>query len=233
MCEKLFTAIKENDADVVVCGYKRVDGNRSIYKKSFNKKIFDLSELKNNFGVLLENALFNPPWNKLYRKDKIKGGFNETISVGEDLLFNLNYFSGIKKIVLIDFCPYNYIVSKSQSLSSIYNDSLFETQLLLDSSTRKFCMNYFGQTYSQTSLDRVFAKEIYYLLKRLVILNNEARKSKIKKIKKIINNKRVKKISHSKNIFDKQIKIINFFIRRNWYLAIYAFFYLKKVVMSK
>ena len=232
MCEDLVKEIKESNSDIVICGYKRLDRGKLIYKKSINKKIANLIDFRDDFDFLFENALFNPPWNKLYRRNKIKSEFSEKTSIGEDLLFNLNYFSNIKKIVLIDFCPYNYVFSEGQSISSKYSDELFNTQLLLDDAVRNFCIKCFGQTYPKNSIDRVFAKEIYYLLKRLVILDNTHIVNRLQKIKKIITDKRVKKMANCKDTFDKPIKIINFFIRNGWSFSIYVFFYLKKVVMK-
>ncbi|MDQ5984138.1 MAG: hypothetical protein RUMPE_01174 [Eubacteriales bacterium SKADARSKE-1] len=233
VCKRLFTSIKENAADVVICGYKKVNFKKLSYKKVSNKKTTNLVDFENDFGFLFENALFNPPWNKLYRKDKIKSMFDENVSIGEDLIFNLNYFSNIQKIVLVDFCPYNYVVSNEQSLSAKYNDNLFETQLILNDYVCKFCKKCFGQAYSKANVDRVFAKEIYYLLKKLVILDNASMTSKFHKIKNVITNERVKKMANGKDMLDSQIKIINFFIRHNRVFAIYVFFYFKKVVLSK
>lgn len=148
------------------------------------------------------------------------------------MLFNLNYFSQIQKTTLIDGCFYNYNCSNADSLSSKYDDNLLEIQIFLNDCMQKFCESYFGQGYFETTIDKVFAKEVYYLLKRLVLLNNENKLNKICKIKNIITNKKVKKIANSKHIVDNQIKILNFFIRRNWSFAIYVFFNLKKVVIK-
>lgn len=88
-----------------ICNKKINEVNADIYsfgyQKNMNKKIEDLCvrtfETKNfaqYMEVLYSNYLFNQLWNKVYKRKIIKEKnikFDESISIAEDLKFNLHY----------------------------------------------------------------------------------------------------------------------------------------------
>lgn len=58
-------------------------------------------------------SYLNMPWNKLYRKD-LMGTFDTSLSLGEDLLFNLDYLSRCRKIAVLSdkLCYYIQDIQK-------------------------------------------------------------------------------------------------------------------------
>ena len=77
--------------------------------------------------------LLNPPWNKLFRADIVKKyqlRFPEDISLGEDLVFNLNYIATgeITGFSVLPELQYYYRQGNEESLSRKYYDNYYETQ---------------------------------------------------------------------------------------------------------
>lgn len=81
--------------------------------------------MKKDKGVF-KNASLNSPWAKAYKKEIIDSNdikFDSSISMGEDILFNISYFFCIKKFLYISRCVYNYQVSQN-SLARKYDQNL-------------------------------------------------------------------------------------------------------------
>ena len=115
--EKLYNAAKENNADLAVCGFERIDfdTNKVVGKDMTSygytcKKI----EPKDNFMVFINPA----PWNKIYKREKVKDlkflpfrGFNDT-------MFLASSFINIEKIAFVPDVLYHYYL---RSVSQIHN----------------------------------------------------------------------------------------------------------------
>lgn len=229
MTEKLVEAMLETNADVVLCGYDRVSGKNANAKRPKSAVYSKASAFKDTFVELYKGAFFNAPWNKLYRRDKIKGLFDENISMGEDLLFNLAYFSNCDKISVISDNLYNYNVASQVSLAGKYDDNLLLTQIILNKKVQEFFENKFG-IRDFRDINEVFAKEIYYYLKKLVILSGYGRRVALEKIKACLNNGDVKKTLNNVTLTDTQVAIICTLMRLKCGFAIYLFFKLKSFI---
>ena len=231
MTQCLVDEMAKNNADVVVCGYNRVNGSNVIKKTPPRFCGQSLKEFKSCFEELYKGAFFNSPWNKLYRRDKITEPFDETCTLGEDLLFNLCYFSNCGKISVVKDGLYNYSVSAPGSLSDQYNDRLFDTEIMLHKKVQEFFKNSFSSE-DFSGINEVFAKEIYYYLKKLVILSADDKGVKLRKIKDCLENDFVKNILYNVKLSDSQVKIVCELIKRKNEKAIYWFFKLKKLLNS-
>ncbi len=229
MSERLVAEIKENKVDVVICGYNKVDKNG--IKKKFSKEvtITEISKFKNKFFEIFKGALFNSPCNKLYKREKIKEYFKENLCMGEDLLFNLSYFLNCDKIKIIEDCLYNYHSLNENSLASQYSEDLFEIELMLYKEVRRFLKECFNSD-DYGEINAVFAKEIYYYLKKLIVLSDEDKKDKLKKIKYCKENKYVKETINNVVTDDKLIKIVCFLLKLKSERPTYLFFKLKELI---
>lgn len=233
MCSKMLYAINLGHFDVVVCSYKKYDGDKIKNKISLDFECENVFQFKDKFSFLFENALFNPPWNKLYKREKINSLFDENISLGEDLLFNLEYFKTCEKVKIIKTCLYNYVDKSFDSLSKAYSDALLENQLYLYKKVKAFSKEYFRDAFLDGSIDRVFLKEIYYLLKKIVYQKDLTKKEKIFKIKSILERKEIKEIPENLKISDSQIKIVVFMIRKKLKCSLFIFFKLKNLLRKR
>ena len=233
MCSKLISAYFGNDFDVVVCSYKKHTEGKIKNKMSMDFECEKIAKFKNEFAFLFENALFNPPWNKLYKREKINFLFDEKFSLGEDLLFNLEYFKNCQKIKIISDCLYNYVDESENSLNKSYGEDLLNKQIHLYESVKMFCKGTFQDTFLDGSIDRVFLKEIYYLLKKIVYQKDLSKKEKISKIKDVLERKEIKEIPENLKISDSQIRLVTIMIRKRLKYSILIFFKLKNLLSKR
>lgn len=126
MLEKLYVALNSNNASLSICGFKK------IFKKG-TEEYFHFKESiegkKNIMNFVLEHYLewlVSSPGGKLYKDIKFSPGrFDEDISLGEDLKFNIQYFAQIDKLIVIEDCLYKYMDVEG-SLTKIYKNGNYE-----------------------------------------------------------------------------------------------------------
>ena len=94
------------------------------------------------FAVFYAENLANPPWNKFYDLSLIKEfhiRFPEEKSMGEDLLFNLDYFRhASEQYRLMDLPLYYYRQDREESLSAVYRKDMFQIQQELADAVEQF-----------------------------------------------------------------------------------------------
>ena len=84
MVERLLEGMGE--ADLALCGYHHHYMGRDV-EKIPGTEVWQGAE---SFLELYGKGFLNMPWNKLFRRE-LAGRFDEGLSLGEDLLFNLDY----------------------------------------------------------------------------------------------------------------------------------------------
>lgn len=152
----LNSSIEEND--LLVFGYIEVPIQREhcLNKTLVFESIDDFADA----FILIDSAhLLNVPWNKCFRMELIKDNdlfFPEDVSMGEDLLFNLNYLEKCNTVKVINKVLYEYDVSSLGSLSKKiqpdtiliqrrlkeYTDSTFKFHPLVEETTgRTFALH--------------------------------------------------------------------------------------------
>ncbi|HGF8082632.1 hypothetical protein CYQ73_05855 [Enterococcus faecium] len=128
-CERYLKKLIEEDSDLVVGGYK-IESNKEIISiMQMSEYNFKSDQKYNLVKLLLENSTLNACWNKLYKKEEIVDSFEEDNSLGEDLLFNLDYMSRINRISTISDTTYIYDVTYDNSLSRKIRFDLLESSL--------------------------------------------------------------------------------------------------------
>ena len=116
--EKLYNAAKENDADLAVCAFERIDLKTG---KVVSK---DMTGFGNSTKIITKDDDFmifiNPaPWNKIYKREKIKDlrflpfrGFNDT-------MFLLSSYIKIEKVTFISDVLYHYYLRYDSQIHNI------------------------------------------------------------------------------------------------------------------
>lgn len=115
--------------DLTVYGYKY------IVKEKTSLIVTESCDLHNKEQAFMElygKRLFNQVWNKIYKKSLISDLFEEKYFIGEDLLFNIRYFSNVSNIHVLPDALYNYIIT-SGSITQSYREKYVEnfTECLL------------------------------------------------------------------------------------------------------
>lgn len=123
MTSTLVNTIITDNSDLVICGYQSQEGE--VYL-SLDRQCLLKDAFHQAFSRLLPTACFNPPWNKLYKKALISDEFLETLPLGEDMVFNLNYMKNCGAVSLIHETPYIYTVDRTGSLSTKYHAKQYE-----------------------------------------------------------------------------------------------------------
>ena len=126
--EKLYNSVKENNSDIAVCGYERIDMDtnkvlaREMCKKRRN---IDLNE-DNDLGLILE--VNSSLWNKIYKADLFKKMHILKGNPGplEDVTIQQLLYLNTKRISFIDESLYYYYV-RSDSLIHTIKDEYVDT----------------------------------------------------------------------------------------------------------
>lgn len=121
--EKLYTAAKQNDADIAVCGFERIDLDTgkvvSRNMTNFGNTVKTLDS-KEDFQLFINPA----PWNKIYKLEKIKElrflpfrGFN-------DMLFLLSSYTKVNKIAFVSDVLYHYFLRYDSQIHTVNKEDV-------------------------------------------------------------------------------------------------------------
>lgn len=116
--EKLYKAAKKNNADMAVCGFERIDlKTLKVVGKDMIHYGYTCKEInpKDDFMVFINPA----PWNKVYKREKIKDlrflpfrGFN-------DSMFLASCFTKIEKIAFVPEVLYHYYLRYDSQIHTV------------------------------------------------------------------------------------------------------------------
>lgn len=128
--EEFYESITESGAQLALCPVYYIS-QESMYRKGVEEASIDFNDIDEELFLEINSKyLLYAPYNKLYVSDIIRKNrlrFDRSISYGEDLIFNFNYFNHIDKISITDRTNYFYVQDNSQSLSKKYYRNKFET----------------------------------------------------------------------------------------------------------
>lgn len=119
---KMICEIEKNNCDMAICGYYVVKNNEKIFK-DWEKNVPHVLS-KEEFLYYLSGKFYRGfVWNKLYKKSLIKSlTFDESISICEDMLFNVNYGKNVNKVVFLKEKLYNYVIRCGSAVNSKYSE---------------------------------------------------------------------------------------------------------------
>ncbi|MDU4937966.1 MAG: glycosyltransferase family 2 protein [Clostridium sp.] len=228
MCEHMIESVLRNSCDLVICGYNCVSKN--IVDCKLQNRVLDFEELQTIFSELYVGGFLNAPWNKLYKRSLIRDMFNKEISLGEDLIFNLNYLRRVKRISLIENCLYNYDITGSESLSSKYRENMWELCLMINKSIREFYQEFFGKinVNDEVCMNTILMRNLIGSIQLYIYNSKEYLNIKQATINNWIDDTII--VNASKNVMHKTIeyKIINYLIQKKYTYSIIMIFFLKK-----
>lgn len=98
--EQMVKAMEDSGADLALCGFHHLYDGADIPKLPGKTRTVRLSSGEEDFLALYEQSFLNMPWNKLYKREQV-GRFDTSLSLGEDLLFNLDYLRRCEKIAVL------------------------------------------------------------------------------------------------------------------------------------
>ncbi len=122
MVEKLMERQMVSHADLVVCTYIRDNGSQTL-KVEITEGLFENYRNSDRITELYQRTLINSPCAKIYKKSLITEYFDETLSLGEDILFNLEYLKNVKYIDVLNYAGYRYNISSIRGLHISYREN--------------------------------------------------------------------------------------------------------------
>ena len=119
-CEKLYNAAKNNNADISICGFDRVDlkTEKRYSQEMINPKYNELN-IQEEPGLMIE--VNTAPWNKIYKSNLLKNmpELENIPNVLDDMMFLQLVYMNAEKAVFIEDSLYFYFVRKESIINSI------------------------------------------------------------------------------------------------------------------
>lgn len=122
---KLYDYIEKNKPELICFNYYNVFSNsrKTVGLKLCNNQIEMGIEkaITNYLNYTYINQFTGAIWNKVYKTDILKKNnikFSTDLLIGEDLVFNIEYFCCIKKVCIYDEKLYNYVQSENSIMRS-------------------------------------------------------------------------------------------------------------------
>lgn len=133
-CE-IMCRIAENNLDCFpICNYYRNSSTGEAMNRPGQCKLLDKYIAKTDFFHLNQQELLGIPWNKIFKRSILEEyhiRFRTELSLGEDLIFNLDYLHHVGSFVFIDAPLYHYMVGNTDSLSAKFYPNLSEIYQIL------------------------------------------------------------------------------------------------------
>lgn len=122
LCSQLLSAMPS--ADIAIGGCTIVNVDSAMEQKPSKAMILDKEGLGKKFDALFGKGLINMPFSKLYKLEMVSGQrFDETVKLGEDFLFNLEYLPKCQRIALVDTAGYDYNRMNENSATRKFRES--------------------------------------------------------------------------------------------------------------
>jgi glycosyltransferase involved in cell wall biosynthesis len=134
--EVLYNSAKADNCDVIFSDYEREnEGIKELNRYYFPKNVvlteeFLKQELLPRF---IDSDSMNAVWNKLYRNDLIKSlnlTFPDKVTLGEDLIFNINFFSQANTVKYVNYSGYYYREVNGSATRNIVTNDYFKAALI-------------------------------------------------------------------------------------------------------
>lgn len=211
-CDLLCRAAREKGSDfVITCCRENWDG----VIKVIHTPTRDMDQWREHPDLFMElylNGLINVPHCKLYRRDKIRAGFPEEYSMGEDLLFNYAYLEGVDHVTALDVEGYNMFCSRT-SLSHRYRDMLFSNAMLLHDASGAFFARAFPGRYDQKKLERMLMTSLRRIAGMLVMHSQAPRAEKIADLRGWMRDERIRKALREAEVESGAARVFNAIVR--------------------
>lgn len=145
LCWRLLAGLEESGAQLALCGFHHMYFGKDVVKLPNRQGSLLLKEAKQELLCLYEGGFLNMPWNKLFRKDKIRQEFRQDMDLGEDLLFNMAYLENCEKIAVVAEALCYYIQDgRGTTLSTRKRENRMKNAFYLYEQMKSFFLRKYG-----------------------------------------------------------------------------------------
>ena len=210
MAEKLLEGIGEDD--IAICGFHHHYQGRDIIR---------IPEVpghsgEENFLTLYGSGFLNMPWNKLYKRE-LAGRFDESLSLGEDLLFNLDYLRRTDGISVVKAALCHYIQDETgTSLSSQKREDRLLLAKRIWKETLDFYRDLSGHEDESGVINARLIQDVLDDIEGLPFDQERTRKEKREVISNYCKDPDLVKASERVALKALDYKVIHFCMRRGW-----------------
>lgn len=131
MVESVVTKMHLEQVDFVIAGFTKVRGTSDLENLFGNRVYRSKDEIRGDLETILGNGL-NWPFSKLYIKRLILEHhltFDESLPLGEDMNFNLEYLLCVDSVAYLNKSIYEYLILNSVATTS-YREDLYQRRVL-------------------------------------------------------------------------------------------------------
>ena len=171
MYEKMLSSLKDQEADLAVCQYKRIYRDGVVDRSTGRLVVMEGQEILERY--LEEEDLLpiqNAAWNKLYKRS-ILGGLKFPPRWYEDMLYTIQLLNLPKRSVFLDQACYNYVCDRSTSIMNKGINPRIFTDLIPNLYDRSAYLRSIGRN------DLALLQD-YSLYKRLMLFYTQVVRSK-------------------------------------------------------
>lgn len=143
MISLLVEAIESADADLSICGFEVLRSNGVELREIDNAVVSGQNEIAEYFAMHFLEGVASSVWAKLYKRELVSHRFDTSITMGEDLLFNLECIKKLEKVLAISPALYTYNKQNVFSLVNNYKVLYYEQELVVCSKWIEW-LNSFG-----------------------------------------------------------------------------------------
>lgn len=177
MCKTMLDVLHSKQADCVICGIKEPEGGLWCPQKSIDYST--LEDFKKDFIYQLNTELLSPCWNKIFKRQFITNLFNEDMSFGEDLIFDLEYLNNCTRL---SFITTPLVYHEKQVAGSLVTKT--GLQRLMDiEKIHKVIMQFAGNENISQDLHKKYIRDLTVYV-RFIFLNKRITFSNKKRILK-------------------------------------------------
>lgn len=208
--EKLLEGIGGDD--IAICGFYH------HYRGGKIERIPDVpgSKGEENFLALYGNGFLNMPWNKLYRRE-LCGKFDESLSLGEDLLFNLDYLRRADGISVVKQPLCHYIQDDTgESLSSQKREDRLALGKRIWRETGAFYRELSGKEDESGVINARLIQDMLDDVEALPFDTERTKAEKLAVIEKYSRDGELREAGANAALQALDYKVIHFCIRRGW-----------------
>ncbi len=210
MAEKMLKGIGEDD--IAICGFHHHYQGRDIVR------IPDVpgQSGEENFLALYGQGFLNMPWNKLYKRE-LAGRFDESLSLGEDLLFNLDYLRKTDGISVVKEALCHYIQDETgTSLSSQKREDKLELAKRIWKETHDFYRELSGHEDESGVINARLIQEVLDDVEALPFDTEKTKKEKLAVISDYCQDQELTEAGADAALKALDYKVVHFCMKRGW-----------------
>ena len=241
-CEKMWNAHLETGAELVICGFHHWYVGRDVIKVPSNPGVYLTgvgesqqsvagAAFAKDFLTLYQEGFLNMPWNKLFKKE-LAGRFDTSLSLGEDLLFNMSYLEQCEKAAVIRDALIHYIQEeKGNTLSTKKRADKLEIAAKVCAGVQAFYEKITGDRKLHPVIAGKFVMEFLDECESLPFDKQTSKKEKLQVIKRLANHKQFMEANKIAEVTVLDYKILQWCFAHGMWKLIYPLCVARKGVV--